>query len=206
MYCKRCFIFSYASVIRAAYPMGIDGNILTLCSNTAFRLSLDESTNSLHYSDVWEYPNSCIMPLTSVQYTRPSPPFVLKNWANDCWRVRKLQTLTPVWSKFHCFNLEANSSALTFGKSKSPRKGCQMICEGGSNGTVPTGLRTMWLLKKVTWWLFWKCLWALLFKYHKFVIERDIEVFNSEFQGCHMSPLAYIAVAYILKTRANWQF
>jgi len=35
------------------------------------------------------------------------------------------------------------------------------------------------------------------------VIERDIQVCNSEFQGSHMSPLAYIAGAHILKTRAN---
>jgi len=29
-----------------------------------------------------------------------------------------------------------------------------MICEGGPNVTVTTGLRNMWLFKKVTWWLF----------------------------------------------------
>jgi len=70
-------------------------------------------------------------------------------------------------------NLEANSSALTFGKSKSTGKGRQMICKGGSNVTATTDLRNMCLLKKVTWWLFWKCLRALLFKWDKFVIERD---------------------------------
>ena len=62
--------------------MGIDGKIFLLCSNTAIRLSFDESMNSLHSSGLWEYPNSCIIPPTSVQYT--SPPFMLKNWAKDC--------------------------------------------------------------------------------------------------------------------------
>jgi len=157
--------------------------------------------NSLHSSDLWEYTNSYILPSTSVQYT--SPPLMLKIWAKDCWRVRKLQILTPLWNKFHCLNLEPNSSALTFGKSKSTGKGRHMICKGVSNVTATTDLRNMCLLKKVTWLLFWKWVRALLFKWDKFVIEIDIQVYDSEFQGITCPPLAYIAVTHILKIRAN---
>jgi len=43
----------------------------------------------------------------------------------------------------------------------------------------------------------------LSFKCDKFEIEKDIQVFDSEFQGGHLFPLTYIAGANILETRAN---
>jgi len=77
-----------------------------------------------------------------------------------------------------------------------------MICEGGSNVTVITGLRSI----VVTWWLFWKCLepcylnvinlW--LKEIYRYLIQ------NSRVVTC--PPLANIAGAHISKTRANWQF
>jgi len=55
----------------------------------------------------------------------------------------------------------------------------------------------MWLLKREFGGCFEKGFRALSCKWDKFVFERDIPVFDSEFQGFTYAPLAYVAGAHI---------
>ena len=114
---KSFVLLSYDSFIRTAWPIGIDGNTLPLCSKTAFRLNFEESMNSLHSSGLWLILRAPIRPSTSLQVTRL--PSILKNGIKPFWRAQNADTVTFSSRRSHCCSLEANSSELLFDSFRS---------------------------------------------------------------------------------------
>ena len=104
------FMFSYDSLLCTEWPTGIESRMLPLWKRTALRLNLDESIKSRQSSGMWLILSVCIRPSISVQATRPLS--ILKIWTRSSCVLRYTEIMTFSFRRFHCCNLEPNSSAL----------------------------------------------------------------------------------------------
>ena len=126
MYCSNCFMLSLLSLIPNACATGMEGNTFPLCRRTALRLTLEESVNSLHSYEQWPMFNALNKTSTSLHATRV--PSIVKNSSrffgdND---TELFSCLHPY--PFHCFILDASSSAFIFDSSKSRTRSFSSFC------------------------------------------------------------------------------
>ena len=94
----------------------MDVSCFPLCSNTALRLSFEESINSHHSCWSCLIPRAFIRPSTSQQHTRSSS--FLKKSSNCWWRLRNELIRTFSSRRFHSWSLDASNSALLLESSR----------------------------------------------------------------------------------------
>lgn len=105
---------------------GIDGRRFPLCKSTALRLSVEESTKSLHSCGSWVICKAFMRSSILEQNTRL--PSFMKKGSNCWWRFLYEVIVTSSSRRFHCWSLDPSNSALFLDKSKSRTRSFSSSC------------------------------------------------------------------------------